>query len=498
MATQKESHQESVQGRLEEAGNDHDVIRKIIDSVIESPVDIERSVEDEALLLVILSALESGGKLQAAGIQDAVAQIHKKLARQTDAILHDPGVQRVEAAWRGLRHLVDNTDFRKGCKIAVLDVSKDDLVNDFEDELDITKSALYRLVYSEGLGAFRGQPVGAVIANYEFGPGHRDVELLRKCAAVASMAHAPFISAASAQMIGVESFTEIPRLKDLGDIFRGKQFNEWRGFREEADARYVGLTLPRYIARPVWTSDMVKSFTYAEDVSRSHEHILWGNMAFLFATRLVAAHADYGWCGNIIGPKGGGAVKAMNTYSFKEEGTGTEAIKIPTEVKLTLRREYELAEAGFIPLIWAEGSAEAVFFSAASAKAAKKFRATPAGDEAAANDFLGTQLPYMFIVSRIAHYIKRIQVEHIGSSTSKKILEDDLNDWIGQYVNPIAGNRVEMARKPLKGAKITVTEIASKPGWYEFDVEVTPHFKYQGSYFTLSLVGKMDASAKTR
>jgi len=493
MTTQIITQPKTVQTRIEDVAQNPDVVRQIIEGV--GP---ERSVEDEALLLLLQSALESDGKLQPALIEEAVGRIHQTLARQTDAILHDPSVQRVEATWRGLRELVDSTDFRKGCKVSLLDVSKDDLINDFEDELDITKSGLYRHVYANGIGAFRGEPVGAVIANYECGPGNRDVNLLRKCAAVASMAHAPFISAASPAMLGVESFTEIPRLKDLSDVFRGSQFTEWRGFREEPDARYVGLTLPRYIARPVWTSDMVKSFTYGEDVSQSHEHLLWGNMAFLFATRLVAAHADYGWCGNIIGPNGGGAVKAMNTYSFKEDGTGTETIKIPSEVKLVLRREFELAEAGFIPLIWAENSAEAVFFAAASAKAARKFRATPEGDASAANDFLGTQLPYIFIISRIAHYIKRIQIEHIGSSTSQKILEDDLRDWISQYVNPIAGNRLEMARKPLKDARISVAEVASKPGWYTFDVLVTPHFKYQGAHFTLSLVGKMDASAKTR
>src|SRR5262249_19507517 len=159
-------------------------------------------------------------------------------------------------------------------------------------------------VYSNGLGSFRGEPVGAVVADYEFGPGHRDITLLRKCAAVASMAHAPFISAASSEMFGVQSFTEIPRLKDINDIFRAHQFAGWRGFREEPDARYVGLTMPRYIARPVWTSDSVRGFTYHEDVSKSHEHFLWGNMAFLFAARLTASHADYGWCANIIGPNG--------------------------------------------------------------------------------------------------------------------------------------------------------------------------------------------------
>lgn len=496
MAANKELQQNAVQARLDEASKAPSVLDQIIDKVAAGPEagPADVSVEDEALLLLIQSALETGDKLQASGIDQAVARIHKKLAEQTDAILHHPELQEVEATWRGLRYLVENTDFRKGCKISILDASKDDLVADFEDNPDITKTAYYRHVYSDGLGAFRGEPIGAVIANYEFGPGMRDINLLRKCSQVAAMAHAPFISAASTGMFGVESFTEIPRLADIKDIFEGAKFASWRGFREEPDARYVGLTMPRYIARPVWTRDSVKSFTYEENVDRSHDHFLWGNMAFLFAARLTDAHAKYGWCGNIIGPQGGGAVKGMNTYTFLDEGS--ETIKIPSEVKLTLRREYELSEGGFIPLIWAENSSEAAFFAAASAKAAKKFRQTPEGDAAAANDFLGTQLPYMFIISRIAHYIKRLQVEQIGSSANTESLQKDINDWIGQYVNPIATNKTEMARKPLKQAQITVTPIAAKPGWYEFDVQVTPHFKYMGAHFTLSLVGKMDSNKK--
>jgi len=496
MAANKDMQQNAVQTRLDQAGSEPSVLDQIIDRVAAAPQTgaAEVPVEDEALLLLIQSALETGDRLQASGIDKAVARIHDKLAKQTDAILHNAQLQAVEATWRGLRHLVENTDFRKGCKISILDVSKDELVDDFEDNPDITKTAYYRHIYSNGLGAFRGEPVGAVIANYEFGPGLRDINLLRKCAEVSAMAHAPFISAASTDMFGVNSFTEIPRLADIKDIFEGAKFASWRGFRDEPNARYVGLTMPRYIARPVWTRDSVKSFTYEETVSDNHENFLWGNMAFLFAARLTDAHATYGWCGNIIGPQGGGAVKGMNTYTFVDQGSDT--IKIPSEVKLTLRREYELSEAGFIPLIWAENSAEAAFFAAASAKAAKKFRATPEGDASAANDFLGTQLPYMFIISRIAHYIKRLQVEQIGSSASQEMLQKDIRDWIGQYVNPIASNKTEMARKPLKEAHITVTPIASKPGWYEFDVQVTPHFKYQGAHFTLSLVGKMDSNKK--
>lgn len=494
MQDEKEFSRKTVADRLSAAAADPSLVDKILERVGEPGGATAVPVEDMALLRLIKTTLDAGGKLQPAVIDKEVDRIHGRLARQTDAILHEKTFQELEATWRGLFYLVENTDFRKGNKIVILDATKDDLVADFEENPDTTRSVYYKQVYSNCLGSFRGTPVGAVVAAYDFGPGQRDINLLKKCANVAAIAHAPFISAAAPSMFGVESFTEIPKLLDIQDGFEGGRFAAWKGFREESDARYVGLTMPRYIARPVWKRDAVKKFTYNEDVSQSHEHYLWANMSFAFAARLTDAYAKYGWCGNIIGPNGGGAVKGMVVEMIVVEGG--ERIKIPTEVKLPLRREYELAEAGFIPLIWAEDSDMAAFFAAASPKKAKKFRATPEGEAAAVNDFLGTQLPYMFIISRIAHYIKRLQVEQIGASISREMLEKDLNEWIKQYVNEMATSKIAMARWPLKDATIAVTDLAGKPGWYEVDIQVIPHFKYMGAHFTLSLVGKMDNTQK--
>ena len=448
-----------------------------------------------ATILLVTKLLESGDKLQPSLIDDLVADIDRKMSGQVDAILHHPDLQRMESTWRSLRYLVEQTDFRQGNKMAVLDVSKDDLIRDLEDNPDITKTGYYRHVYSDGLGTFGGTPVGAVIGNYEFGPGQRDIRLLRKMAAVSSMAHAPMVGGTSPSAFGVESYQELPNLKDISSVMEGAKFAAWRGFREEPDARYVGLALPRYLARPVHSRDAVKKFVYDEDVSESHEHFLWGNMAFPFATRLTEAFAKNRWCANIIGPNSGGAVKGLPVYTYKDEGA--DVIKIPTEVKITLRREYELADAGFVPLTWRENSDNAAFFGANSAKKTKVFPDTPAGRTAATNDMLGTRLPYMFIVCRLAHYIKAIQVENIGKSISRSALENELKEWISQYVNPLENlNQVEMARKPLKAANIAVNDVEGRPGWYEVEMQVTPHFKYEGAYFTLSLVGKMDNTQK--
>jgi type VI secretion system protein ImpC len=470
-----------------------DAIADILTRVSQQPQAVP--AHETAVLMMVGQLVSTGEKLQPSVIDSLVAEIDQKLSQQVDAILHAPEFQRLESTWRSLRYLVEQTDFRQGLKMAILDVSKDDLINDLEDNPDVTKTGYYKHVYSDGLGSFGGTPIGAVVANYEFGPGQRDIRLLKKAAAVSSMAHAPFIAAASPQMYGVDSFEEVPALKDLAAVFEGARFAAWRGFREEADARYVGLTLPRYLARPVYTRDAVKKFTYDEDVSGSHEHYLWGNMAFPFATRLTEAFAKNRWCANIIGPNSGGAVRGLPVHVRKVDGA--EEMKIPTEVRITLRREYELADSGFMPLTWRENSDNAAFFGANSAKKTKVFPDTPAGRTAATNDMLGTRLPYMFIVCRLAHYIKAIQIENIGKSISRAALEKELQEWIGQYVNPMEGlNQTEMARKPLKAAEIIVKDLEGKPGWYEVEMQVTPHFKYEGAYFTLSLVGKMDNTQK--
>lgn len=466
-------------------------------SMIEQMIgETEQQRERQPVLKLLGHMLASGEtKLQPALIDDLIADIDQKMAKQVDAVLHHADFQRMESAWRSLRYLVENTDFRQGNKMAILDVSKDDLIKDLEDSPDITKTGYYRHVYADGLGTFGGTPAGAVIANYEFGPGQRDVRLLRKVGAVSSMAHSPFIGGTSPGMFGVDSFQELPSLKDIQAVHEGAKFAAWRGFREEPDSRYVGLALPRVLVRPVHTRDAVKKFVYDEDVSASHEHFLWGNMAFAFATRLTEAFAKNRWCANIIGPNSGGAVKGMPLYTYKDEGA--DVIKIPSEVKITLRREYELSDAGFIPLTWRENSDNAAFFGANSPKKPKVFPDTPAGRTAATNDMLGTRLPYMFIVCRLAHYIKAIQVENIGKSISRAALEKELQEWISQYVNPLENlSQLEMARRPLKAAGIVVNDLAGKPGWYEVEMQVTPHFKYEGAYFTLSLVGKMDNTQK--
>lgn len=422
-----------------------------------------------------------------------ITEIDEKLSRQVDAILHHESFQELESGWRGLKLLVDRTNFRENNKIEILNVSKEDLLEDFEDAPDVTQSGLYKHVYTAEYGQFGGEPVGAMIANYHLGPATPDVRLMQNAASVAAMAHAPFIAAAGSKFFGLSSYEGLPDLKDLSDHFEGPQFAKWRSFRETEDSRYVGLTLPRFLLREPYDPEAnpVKTFAYRENVSESHEDYLWGNTAYAFATRLTESFANYRWCPNIIGPQSGGAVSDLPVHHF--ESMGEIESKIPTEVLISDRREYELAEEGFIALTMRKGSDNAAFFSANSVQKPKIFGNTEDGKAAEMNYRLGGQLPYLFIINRLAHYIKVLQREQIGSWKERTDLETELNNWIRQYIadqeNPPAEVR---SRRPLRAAKINVSDVEGQPGWYRIGLEVRPHFKYMGADFTLSLVGKLD------
>jgi type VI secretion system protein ImpC len=472
------------------------LLEEIVQATKLKPTDESYSLARKGIEAFIAQLLEPGrevAKVSKALLDEMVSEVDKKLSLQLDAVLHHPDFQKLESAWRSLKYLVDKTDFRENTKIELLNVSKDQLLEDFEDAPEVPKSGLYKTVYTAEYGQFGGQPYGALIGNYEFGPGPQDVKLLQYVASVAAMAHAPFLAAAAPTFFGVTDIATLPNLKDLRSVFESPQYAKWRSFRETEDARYVALALPRFLLRLPYGPETlpVKSFNYKEDVSASHDHYTWGNAAFAFASRVADSFAKYRMCANIIGPMGGGAVEDLPLHQF--ESMGAVQTKIPTEVLVSERREFELAEEGFIALTMRKGSDNAAFFSANSAQKPKTFGTSKAGKEAELNYKLGLQLPYLFVINRLAHYLKVIQRENIGTWKDRGELETELNNWIMQYVSdqdsPPAAVR---SRRPLRAAKVTVEDVAGEPGWYKVSMQVKPHFKYMGAFFTLSLVGKLD------
>jgi type VI secretion system protein ImpC len=485
---------EAAPGAAEDAGGS--LLDQLVNSARIKQGDDAYSITRHGIQAFVSQLLEpqrSVERVTQATVDDMIADLDKKLCAQVDSILHHPDYQKLESAWRSLKFLVDRTNFRENVKIQILSVSKTKLLDDFQDAADITKSGLYKNLYTAEYGQFGGQPFGAMIGNYEFGPGGQDIKLLQYVASVAAMGHAPFIAATAPEFFGVESYEQLPNLKDLASVFEGPQFVKWNSFRETEDARYVGLTLPHFLLRVPYSADTVptKKFNYKEDVSGGNSNFLWGNAAFAFASRLTGSFADYRWCANVIGPQGGGAVEDLPVYTY--ESMGEMQNKIPAEVLISERREFELAEQGFIALTMRKNSDNAAFFSANSAQKPKFFGNSKEGKEAELNYKLSTQLPYMFVVSRLAHYIKVIQRENIGTWKERGDLENELNMWIRQYVadmdNPGEGVR---SRRPLRQAEITVADVEGDPGWYRVDLKVRPHFKYMGASFSLSLVGKLE------
>lgn len=447
----------------------------------------------QAFIAELITPKREGEKIDKALVDALIAEIDVKLSHQMDEIIHHPTFQKLESAWRSLKFVIDRVDFRENIKVELLNCSKEDLLADFEDAPEVPKSGLYKIVYSAEYGTFGGRPFGAIIANYDFGPGPQDIALLQKCASVATMSHAPFLAAAGPGFFGLKDYLNLPNLKDLKSLFEGPQYTKWQSFRESEDARYVGLTLPRFLLRLPFGANTVpvKAFNYEEDVIGRHDAYCWGNAAFALATRIADSFAKYRWCPNIIGPQAGGAVENLPLHQY--EAMGEIQTKIPTEIQLTERREFELSEEGFIGLSYRKDSDNACFFSANSCQKPKYFGQSAEGRAAETNYRLGTQLPYMMIMCRLSHYLKVLQREQIGTWKERADLERELNEWIGQYVaDQDVVSAAIRGRRPLRQAQIIVSDVEGQPGWYKVDMKVRPHFKYMGAFFTLSLVGKLD------
>ena len=447
----------------------------------------------QAFITEMLAPSKQNERVDKAVVDAMVAEIDARLSAQVNAILHNEQFQKLESSWRGMKFLIDRVDFRENIRISMLNVSKEDLLADFEDSPEVPKSGLYKIVYSNEYGVFGGKPYGAMIGMYDFDAGPQDVALLQKLAAVAAMSHAPFLGNTSPAMFGEQSFLTLPNLKDLKSLFEGPQYARWHAFRESEDSRYVGLCMPRFLLRLPFGEKTVpvKAFNFNEDVIGNHDRYLWGHSSIAMATRIADSFAKYRWCPNIIGPQAGGSVENLPLHQY--EAMGEIQTKIPTEILLTERREYELSEEGFIGLTFRKDSNNACFFSANSVQKPKFFGNSPEGKAAETNYRLGTQLPYMFIMCRLSHYLKVLQREQIGSWKERVDLQRELNTWIGQYVadmdDPAPGVR---SRRPLRKAQILVEDVEGQPGWYRCALQVRPHFKYMGASFTLSLVGKLD------
>lgn len=425
-----------------------------------------------------------------AAINDRIAAIDKLLSAQVNEIVHHEEFQKLEASWRGLHHLVFESETSTMLKVRVFNVTKKELTKELEKAIEFDQSAIFKGIYEAEYGMFGGEPFGTLIGDYEINNHPQDMILLEKMAQVASAAHAPFISAAGPGMFGWSSFTDLTEVRDLAKIFDTVEYAKWRSFRESEDSRYVGLTLPHTLMRLPYGRETVptETFNFEEDVNgKDHKKYLWGNAAYSFGTRVTEAFALYNWCVAIRGVEGGGLVQGLPTHTF-ETDDGEVALKCPTEISITDRREKEFSDLGFIPLVHCKNTDYAAFFGAQSCNKAKKYDE----DNANANARLSTQLQYMFAVSRIAHYLKAICRDKIGAFMSRTDCERFLNQWISNYVTPDDTATPEAkASHPLRDARVDVLEVPGKPGVYKAVAYLRPHFQLDEINVSLRLVAEL-------
>ncbi|REJ75589.1 MAG: type VI secretion system contractile sheath large subunit [Acidobacteria bacterium] len=430
-----------------------------------------------------------------ATINARIAEIDRLVSAQMNEIMHHADFQKLEGSWRGLHHLVKNTLTGPQQKIRVMSVTKKDLLKDFERALEFDQSSLFKKIYEEEYGTFGGAPFGALIGDFEFGNHPQDMALLEDIAQVAAAAHAPFLSAASPDLFGWNEFSEMTEVRDISKIFDRAEYMKWRSFRESEDSRYVGLTLPHTLGREPYgaATKPTESFMFEEDVDGTdHSKYLWTNAAYAMGTRLTEAFSMHGWCVAIRGVEGGGLVDGLPTHQFQTD-EGEVAMKCPTEVAITDRREKEFADNGFIPLVHCKNTDYAAFFATQSANKAKKYDT----DEANANARLSSQLQYIFAVSRFAHYLKAMMRDKVGSFMSRHEAEEFLNRWIRNYVldNDNASQNAK-AQRPLREARVDVAEVPGKPGAYRAVAFLRPHFQLDELSVSLRLVADLPAPAK--
>ncbi len=423
-------------------------------------------------------------------INARIAEIDRLVTLQMNEIIHNEEFQKLEGSWRGLHHLVKNSLTGSQLKIRVMSATKKDLLKDFERALEFDQSSLFKKIYEDEYGMYGGAPFGAIIGDYEFGNHPQDMALLESMSGVAAAAHAPFLSAASPELFGWDNFNEMNEVRDVSKIFDRAEYSKWRSFRDSEDSRFVGLTLPHVLGREPYgaMTKPTETFNFEEDVDGTdHKKYLWSNAAYALGTRLTEAFSMHGWCVAIRGVEGGGLVQGLPTHTF-ETDEGEVAMKCPTEVAITDRREKEFSDNGFIPLVHCKGTDYAAFFATQSAQKSKKYDT----DEANANARLSTQLQYIFAVSRFAHYLKSMVRDKIGSFMSRQEAEIFLNRWISGYVleNDVAP-AAQKAKYPLREARVDVAEVPGKPGVYRAIAFLRPHFQLDELSVSLRLVADL-------
>ncbi|MBL9045586.1 MAG: type VI secretion system contractile sheath large subunit [Myxococcales bacterium] len=435
-------------------------------------------------------------------VQVLLSQIDALLAGQINEILHHPKFQELESVWRGLEDLTSHTNFGANICIDMLNASKEDLREDFENNSSsIFNSAFFNKVYIQEYDQYGGRPFGVLIGLYEFANTPDDIAWLQSMGKIANAAHAPFLAAVSPQFFGYEKAEQVEAVKDLRTLLSAPRFGRWHKFRDTDAAAYIGLTFPRYVVRLPWhpETNPCRTLNFTEDSYGTKEKYLWGNTAILMARNLARSFETSGWCQYLRGPRGGGLVDglAVDTYPVRGKATGPDIIpttetRLPVEICIPDYRELEFAESGFIPLIYRKETAEAAFFSTQSIKLAHRFK----DRNDAENASLVTNLAYTFSVTRIAHYIKSIMRDNIGTTADAAYVQRTIDSWLGQYVTTVIDpDNLTLRYYPFKAVSVEVKARTGEIGWYDCTVAVLPHIQFEGMNVELRLESRLGSKA---
>ncbi len=431
-------------------------------------------------------------------IKAIIAEIDKKLTDQVNLILHNEKFQQLESAWRGLHYLVNNTETDEMLKIRVLNVSKKDLGKTLKKYKGASwdQSPIFKKLYEQEYGQLGGEPYGCLVGDYHFDHTPGDVELLGQMSQVAAAAHAPFIAGAGPTLMGMDSWQELANPRDLGKIFAAPDYAAWRSLRESDDAKYLGLAMPRFLARIPYgaKTDPVEEFDFEEETGGGDSsRYCWANSAYAMAVNINRSFKLYGWCSSIRGVESGGAVEGLPVHTFPSDDGGVD-MKCPTEIAISDRREAELANCGLMPLIHRKNTDVAAFIGAQSLQKPQEYT----DPDATANARIAARLPYLFASSRFAHFLKCMVRDKVGSFKERADMERYLSDWIKGYVlpNPESAGERSRAEKPLAGAEVTVSEIEGNPGYYAAKFYLRPHYQLEGVSVTMSLVSRLPSQKK--
>jgi len=430
-----------------------------------------------------------------ASIEAIIAEIDKKLSEQINLVMHSEEFRKLEGTWRGLYHLVSNSETDETLKIRVINISKDELGKTLKKYKGTAwdQSPLFKKLYEDEFGSPGGSPYGCIIGDYAFDHAPPDVAILTGMAQICAAAHAPFITAAAPTLMNMESWRELGNPRDLTKIFQTPEYAAWKSLRESDDSKYLGLTMPRFLARLPYgaKTSPVEDFDFEEDTDGADDRkYAWSNSAYAMGTNITRAFKLNGWCARIRGVESGGMVEGLPVHTFPTDDGGVD-MKCPTEIAITDRREAELAKNGLMPLSHWKNTDYAVFVGAQSLNKPAVYD----DPDATANANLAARLPYLFATCRFAHYLKCIVRDKIGSFKERADMERWLNQWISNYVSsdPTASESVK-AQYPLAAAEVVVEEVPGNPGYYSSKFFLRPHFQLEGLTVSLRLVTKLPSA----